>query len=111
MCEFKVGDYVACNSNYYGITTKDRPCIVKEVYESKIVVCCVGDDNTYGVLKSLFYRLYNFRPLRYNEMVSWNRKFYYFKYYNSSGVVLSDGFNRVIAPYKEISVCFKGLFI
>jgi hypothetical protein len=111
LCNFKVGDYVACNSNYYGITTKDRPCIVTRVYTNKIEVCCVGGDFGHDVLKNLFYKLNNFIPLKHGENVTYNDKAYKFERYTCSGVVLSDGFRSVTAPYDEVLKLCKGLFI
>ena len=111
MSDFKVGDYVACNYNYYGITTKDRPCIVKKVYTRKIEVCCVGDDFGYDVLSSLFYKLNKFKPLKHGENVTWNDTAYKFERYSTVGIILSDGFRTITAPYNEMFNFCKGLFI
>lgn len=111
MCEFKVGDYVACGINKYGITVKNRPCVVNAIYDDIIEVYCVGEDTLYNVAKKHFYKLNYFKPLAYKDTIIWKSKKYKFEGYSVNGVILNDGFNRVTAPYKEISTWFKGLFI
>lgn len=101
MCEFKVGDYVACKINKYTITSKDRPCQVKEIKGNILNVYCLGNGCCYDVPKSEFYLLNDFIPFKYNESLYYRGKLYLFREYGYRGCVIRDGHKRYTVLYPD----------
>lgn len=101
MCDFKVGDYVACKTNKYGITTKGRPCLVREVVGNEIIVFCFGDGDCYNVPQNEFALLENFKPFDYKEKVVFEKRIYEFSYYACNGYILADGLKKYTISYSE----------
>lgn len=113
MCDFKVGDYVACKIDKYGITTKGRPCRVKNVVGNEITVFCFGDSDCYNVPKDDFAILENFKPFEFMEKVMFEGKLYKFNSYYGSGYILIDESEVYRIPYSELHKLHKvgGMFI
>ena len=113
MSEFKVGDYVACKIDKYNITTKDRPCQVKEIKENKLNVYCLGDDDCYDVPKSEFYLLKGFIPFKYNEKLTYEGNLYHFRRYDYSGCVIGNGLKKYTVLYENLHNIYRvcGMFI
>ena len=107
MCDLKVGDYVACKIDKYGITTKGRPCLVREVVGNEIIVFCFGDGDCYNVSQKEFTLLENFKPFEYKEKVIFEGRIYEFNFYGSSGYRLTDGSKRYTIPYSELHKLHK----
>ena len=107
MCDFKVGDYVACKTDKYGITTKGRPCLVREVVGNEIIVFCFGDGDCYNVPQKEFTLLENFKPFEYKEKVIFEGRIYEFNFYGGSGYRLADGSKRYTIPYSELHKLHK----
>lgn len=113
MCEFKVGDYVACKTNKYGITTKGRPCQIRKINGNSINVYCFGDDGCYDVPQNEFIILENFKPFNYKEKVIYDGILYEFLGYEGKGCTLGIGFSIYTIHYKDLHKIHRvgGLYI
>lgn len=107
MCDFKIGDYVACKIDKYGITTKGRPCLVREVRGNEIIVFCFGDGDCYNVSQKEFTLLENFKPLNIRKKLYLKAEYMNLTFMGGSGYILADGSKRYTIPYSELHKLHK----